>query len=70
MRSLGWQRLVVCMLLLPARSDAAAPSRIAVQGVLRDSSGKLQSMMVSITVKVYDAQTMGTLLGTPAIRCR
>jgi hypothetical protein len=38
-----------------------------VQGVLRDSSGKLQSMMVSITVKVYDAQTMGTLLGTPAI---
>ena len=35
------------------------------QGVLRDSGGKLQSMMVNVTVNLYSASTGGTPLSTP-----
>jgi hypothetical protein len=41
------------------------PNQISVQGILRDASGKLQSMSVTTTVRLFDAQMGGTALGTP-----
>ena len=43
---------------------AAVPQSISVQGVLRDSTGKLQSMAVNVQVNFFDAQTNGNMLAT------
>ena len=55
------------LLLWLATGDAraAVPKQFSVQGVLRDSAGKLQSMMVTVTVQLFDAQTAGNKLAGP-----
>ena len=45
--------------LAGGRAAADVPSAFSVQGVLRDSTGKLQSMMVNVTVSLFDVQTAG-----------
>jgi hypothetical protein len=47
-----------------ARARAGVPGSFTVQGVLRDSSGALQSMMVQVGVSLYDAPTMGNVLAS------
>jgi hypothetical protein len=48
-------------------ADANVPSSFAVQGVLRDKSGQLQSMAQTVTVTLYDAQQGGNVLGMPHV---
>ncbi len=57
--------LIVALILLGSRAYATTPSQFSVQGVLRDSGGKLQSMMVNVTVNLYSASTGGAPLSTP-----
>jgi hypothetical protein len=60
------RKLIVFSLLCAAPiARAAVPSSLSVEGVLRDSSGKLQSMMVAVSVALYDAQTNGNKLAGP-----
>jgi hypothetical protein len=51
-------------LLWTSAADAQykVPNTFSVQGVLRDNAGKLQSIMVNVTVNLYDAQTGGNLV--------
>jgi hypothetical protein len=44
---------------------AAVPTHFVLQGSLRDSTGKLQSMSVSASVSLFDAQTGGSRLAGP-----
>jgi hypothetical protein len=44
-------------ILLGAAPAIAVPNEFTVQGVLRDQSGRLQSMPVQVTVRLYDDQT-------------
>jgi len=53
------------LLFVASTAKAAVPNAFSVQGVLRDNMGKLQSMMVNVTVSLYDAQTNGNKLGGP-----
>jgi hypothetical protein len=57
-------RLLVSLLVVAGAAPAlaAVPSAFSVQGVLRDNTGMLQSMVVSVTVKLFDAQTGGNQL--------
>ncbi len=48
--------IIFISLLLATGAHAAAPNAFSVEGVLRDSTGKLQSMMVAVSVTLYDAQ--------------
>lgn len=48
---------------LPARANV--PNTFSVQGVLRDSTGKLQSMMVAVTINLWDSKMNGNQLGGP-----
>src|SRR3954470_7131105 len=48
------------LLSLPAR--ASVPSQFVIQGALRDKMGALQSMMVNISVTLFDAATGGKRL--------
>jgi hypothetical protein len=51
-------RFVVLLALIAARpARASVPSSFTVQGVLRDSTGKLQSMPVQVAVNLYGAQS-------------
>jgi len=54
------------LLLLGAGSPAYAnpPPTITLQGVLRDNLGQLQSMVITVQVSFYSAQTGGTLLAS------
>lgn len=52
-------------LLLAARAEATVPSTFSVQGVLRDSTGMLQTMAVNVSVQLFDAQTSGNSLAGP-----
>jgi hypothetical protein len=45
---------------------AAIPSEFTVQGVLRDNTGTLASMMVMVTLNFFDAQTAGNQLNGSA----
>jgi hypothetical protein len=53
------------VLLSSSLARANVPSGFSVQSVLRDNAGKLQSMMVSVSVSLFDAQTMGNKLAGP-----
>jgi hypothetical protein len=44
---------------------AAVPSAFSVQGVLRDGSGQLQSMMVAVSISLFDDQSAGNKLAGP-----
>jgi hypothetical protein len=44
---------------------AAVPNQFVLQGSLRDGTGKLQSLSVTASVSLYDAQTGGTRLAGP-----
>lgn len=57
--------LLVVGTLLGGSARATVPNTFSVQGVLRDSTGKLQSMMVNVTVNLWDAQTAGNQLAGP-----
>jgi hypothetical protein len=62
------RKVVLCLFVLimaAAPLHAGVPNTFSVQGVLRDNTGKLQSMMVSVTVNLWDAQMMGNQLGGP-----
>jgi hypothetical protein len=63
MRKLVW--LIAVAALYSGEARATVPKSFSVQGVLRDSSGKLQSMMVNVTVNLWDAQMMGNQLAGP-----
>lgn len=52
-------------LSVPVTARGDVPSQFSVQGVLRDSTGKLQSMMVNVTASLFDAQTAGNRLAGP-----
>jgi hypothetical protein len=56
---------LVLLLLAGSAARATVPSRFAVQGVLRNSTGQLQSMMVNVTTSLFDAQTSGNRLAGP-----
>jgi hypothetical protein len=47
---------------LAAPAAAAVPSQFVIQGALRDKMGQLQSMMVNVTVTLFDAATAGKRL--------
>jgi hypothetical protein len=49
--------------LVAAAAHASVPHQLTVQGILRDNTGQLESLMVNVTVKVYDAQTLGSQVG-------
>jgi hypothetical protein len=53
------------ILLLASNAFASVPSAFSVQGVLRDNAGQLQSMQVSVSVSLFDAQTNGNKIGGP-----
>src|SRR2546429_244438 len=55
--------IVVGLMLAGASARAAVPTELTVQGVLRDSAGKLQSSTVQVTVKFFDKQTGGNPIG-------
>lgn len=57
--------LLVVGTLFGGEARATVPNTFSVQGVLRDSTGKLQSMMVNVTVNLWDAQTAGNQLAGP-----
>ena len=59
------RRVLSALLLIgiAGTAHATAPNQITVQGVLRDSTGKLQSMMVAVTVKLFTDQTGTTQVG-------
>ena len=57
--------LVLAMATVSARAHAKTPTQFSIQGVLRDSAGKLQVNPVNVTVKLYAAQTGGDALATP-----
>jgi hypothetical protein len=57
--------LGVLALSAAIQASAAVPSRFTVQGVLRNSQGQLQSMMVSVIASLWDAQSGGGRLGGP-----
>jgi hypothetical protein len=48
-----------------AVAGAAVPTQFVIQGSLRDNMGRLQSMAVSASVSLYDAQTGGNRLAGP-----
>ncbi len=56
---------VCAMLVLGHFAWGAVPREFTVQGVLRDSTGKLQSMTTNAIVTLYDAETAGNLLAGP-----
>jgi hypothetical protein len=56
---------LIAVLLATSTARATVPNTFSVQGVLRDGMGKLQTTTVDVTVKLFDAQTMGTLLAGP-----
>lgn len=58
--------LLVAALVALAASDAAAtvPSSFSVQGVLRDNTGKLQTMAVTVSTNFFAAQTGGSPLNS------
>jgi hypothetical protein len=62
-------RLILAILAgslwLCEKSQAQVPSQFSVQGILRDSTGKLQSMSVTVLVQLYDAQMGGNAIGGP-----
>jgi hypothetical protein len=60
-----WLALLALVIVAPAPARAKVPSQFAVQGVLRDGAGKLQSTMVNVTVTLWDAQTGGNKLAGP-----
>lgn len=53
--------LVLLAVSLPM-SAGAVPGQINIQGVLRNGSGALQTMMVPVSVAFYDKQSGGTLV--------
>lgn len=57
--------LGVIVFLGGSYAHAKVSSRFTVQGVLRNSQGQLQSMMVSVIASLWDAQMGGTRLGDP-----
>jgi hypothetical protein len=61
----GIMRRLMGILLLASTANAAVPSAFSVQGVLRDNTGQLQSMQVSVSVSLFDAQTAGNKLAGP-----
>jgi hypothetical protein len=65
MKSLRPLVLVLALLLARANAHAAVPSSFSVQGVLRNSSGSLQSLLVNVTINLYAAQSGGSPLATP-----
>src|SRR5258706_11620954 len=59
------RKLIFTLFLFSSAARGAVPSALSVQGVLRDSGGKLQSMMVNVTASLWDAQTSGNKLAGP-----
>src|SRR6266545_3488220 len=58
-----WFWLGLLLLASPARANV--PSAFSVQGVLRDNTGKLQSMMVNVSVSLFDAPALGNKIAGP-----
>src|SRR3954471_22233941 len=58
-------RRAMVSLLVASSVYAAVPSAFSVQGVLRDSTGQLQTMAVTVTVSLFDAQSGGNKLAGP-----
>jgi hypothetical protein len=52
-------------LFLTSAARAAVPTAVTVQGVLRDSAGRLQSMSLDVTVNFFDGAASPTLLAGP-----
>jgi hypothetical protein len=52
-------------LLAAATPASAVPTSFVLQGSLRDNAGKLQSLSVSASVSLFDAQTGGSRLAGP-----
>jgi hypothetical protein len=59
--------LALAWLLASTPAQAAVPREFTVQGVLRDSTGKLQSLPVNVTVNLFPMQTGGTALAGPYV---
>src|SRR5437016_2015264 len=57
--------MMVSFLFAAMTARAAVPSAFSVEGVLRDASGQLQSMMANVTVALFDAETAGNKLAGP-----
>jgi hypothetical protein len=57
--------MVVVGLLVASSVRAAVPSAFSVQGVLRDGSGQLQSLMVNVSISLFDDQSAGNKLAGP-----
>jgi hypothetical protein len=58
------------MLLASSTARASVPGEFAVQGVLGNCAGMLQTTSVAVTVKLWNDQTAtaaANLLGTPVI---
>ncbi len=50
------------LVTLASNASAAVPSEFTVQGVLRDGTGKLQTMPLSVTVSLHDSKMAGNRL--------
>jgi hypothetical protein len=60
------RKLIIPSILCAAMAArAGVPSGFSVEGVLRSNTGQLQSMMVNVSVSLYDAQTGGNKLAGP-----
>ena len=57
------RRFLIGVALAASLAQATVPQSFSVQGLLRDSAGKLQSVMVTLTLKLFDMD--GNLLDTP-----
>ncbi len=62
-RTLTLCALTVCA--FTATVSASVPMRFTVQGILRDGSGALQSMQIDVVVRLYNAETGGSLVAGP-----
>jgi hypothetical protein len=57
--------VVICVALVVGEAHAAVPTQFVIQGSLRDSMGRLQSMTVPASVSLFDAMAGGTRLAGP-----
>lgn len=60
-----WLAFTTLMLLAATDAQATVPTSFSVQGVLRNSSGQLQSMAVNVLATFFDSQTGMTPLAGP-----
>ncbi len=56
--------IATLLTLAAGNASATVPSSFSVQGVLRDNTGKLQSMAITVTANIFADQMGGTALNT------